>query len=327
MSERRASPPVDRVDVSFIIPLYNCLALTQATLRSLEATLPRDPAFQSEIILVDDGSTDGTRPWLTTLSDFPRTKIRVVLNESNLGYAAANNRGAALAQGKYLLLLNNDVELTPGWLDEVLAVAKKNPQAGLIGNVQLNFKTGLIDHAGVFINAKGKPSHQRTLPHAWARTRAVAASTGACALVPRTLWHELGGFDDGFINGGEDVDLCLRARERGRPTLIALRSVIRHHISPSPGRKNRDEANTRRLVQRWHATLVDLGARAWCREYVAHELRTSAAAAHPFEAAKILLYAHGWTKRAPRSAKLGMELALNRELARWETLLGPSRVE
>jgi GT2 family glycosyltransferase len=239
-----------------------------------------------------------------------------------LGFAGANNRGASLAHGEFLLLLNNDVELAPGWLDELLAVARKNPRAGLVGNVQLNFKTGLRDHTGIFINAKGKPAHLRTLPHAWARTREAIAATGACLLVPRAFWNELGGFDENFVNGAEDVDLCLRARERGRTTLVALRSVIRHHISASPGRKKRDEANTRRLVQRWRTQLAKLGTRAWCKEYVAHELRTSEAAAHPIEAAHILLYAYGWTNRVPRAAELGMELALNREMVRWEKLLG-----
>ena len=315
------------MNVSFIIPLYNCLALTQATLRSLRETLPRDPEFRCEIIFVDDGSTDGTREWLKTVKDFPRAEIRVLLNDHNLGFAGANNRAAATARGDFLVLLNNDVELTSGWLDELLAVAKKNLHAGLIGNVQLNFNTGLIDHAGIFINAKGKPAHLRTLPHAWARTREVVASTGACLLVPRFFWNELGGFDEAFFNGGEDVDLCLRARERGRATVIALRSVIRHHISASPGRKNRDEANSRRLVRRWHAQLAELGARSWCREFVAHELRTAEASAHPIETAHIFLYARGWISRVPRAARIGMELALNRELARWENLLGPAKEE
>ena len=73
--------------VSFLIPLYNCLALTQAMLASLRATLPAGLAH--EIIFIDDGSTDGTRPWLASLTTDPA--IRVVLQRENLGYAAANN--------------------------------------------------------------------------------------------------------------------------------------------------------------------------------------------------------------------------------------------
>src|SRR5687767_66385 len=102
--------------VSFIIPLYNCLPLTQAMLASLQATLPAGLAH--EIIFVDDGSTDGTREWLATLTAPP---FRVLLNERNLGYAIANNRAAAVARGEFLVLLNSDLVLQPGWLEPMLA--------------------------------------------------------------------------------------------------------------------------------------------------------------------------------------------------------------
>ena len=80
--------------LSVIVPLYNCLPLTQAMLRSLRETLPAD--MTHEIILVDDGSTDGTREWLAGLE----APFRVILNERNLGYGASNNRGAAIARGE-----------------------------------------------------------------------------------------------------------------------------------------------------------------------------------------------------------------------------------
>jgi hypothetical protein len=166
------------VQVSFIIPLYNCLPLTQAMVASLRATLPRDLAC--EIILVDDGSTDGTRVWLGTLA----APFRPVFNEGNLGYAAANNRGAEIARGEFLALLNNDLVLTPGWLEPMLALHRRlGPRAGLIGNVQRAVRTGAVDHAGIFINAKGKPEHERLLPGwSWlpgAWRRAVASCGGA----------------------------------------------------------------------------------------------------------------------------------------------------
>ena len=94
------------MQVSFIIPLYNCLAHTQECLRTLQASLPA--WLEHEIILVDDGSTDGTRAWLATLG----APCRVLLNERNAGYAAANNRGAAVARGRILVLLNNDLILS-----------------------------------------------------------------------------------------------------------------------------------------------------------------------------------------------------------------------
>src|SRR5882672_4219897 len=124
------------VQVSFVIPLFNNLALTRACVESLQATLPAGLAY--EIILVDDGSADGTRAWLATLT----APFRVVLNERNLGYAAANNRAVALAAGHYLALLNNDLILLSGWFKRLLRAHRSlGARAGLVGNVQLDARS------------------------------------------------------------------------------------------------------------------------------------------------------------------------------------------
>lgn len=228
---------------SFVIPLYNCLPLTQAMLASLRATLP--PALAHEIILVDDGSTDGTRDWLTTLAP----PCRVLQNARNSGFAATCNRGAATATGEVLFFLNNDLVLLPGWLEPMLAAFARHLRTGIVGNVQLVHATGAVDHAGVCFDHKGKPAHltRRGL----APFPRVDAATGACLAVRADLWRQLGGFDEGYVNGGEDIDLCLRARTAGYTCRVARRSVVRHHVSASLGRKLRDEHNTRRLFRRW----------------------------------------------------------------------------
>jgi GT2 family glycosyltransferase len=303
------------LDVSFIIPLYNCLPLTQAMLASLQATLP--PDLPHEIILVDDGSTDGTREWLGTLRAPP---FRVVLNEKNLGFAAANNRGAALAAGRRLVLLNNDLVLTPGWWEPLLQAQASIPNPGLIGNVQLRVATGAIDHAGIRINARAKPEHDRTLPP-HADRKEVIALTGACMLTETSLWRELGGFDAEFVNGCEDVDLCFKARQAGRTNLVALRSVIYHHVSASPGRKRRDEANTRRLMLRWRKEIVGAGLDAWCRRYFECDLNAARGFFEPLTAAKIGCYVMGWAKRPPPGAAAGLHAVIDRELAHWRAVL------
>ncbi|MDE3083720.1 MAG: glycosyltransferase family 2 protein [Verrucomicrobiota bacterium] len=304
--------------VSFIIPLYNCLALTQVMLKSLRASLPAGLAH--EIIFVDDGSTDGTRTWLATLDSPP---FRVILNERNLGYAAANNRGAALARSRFLVLLNSDLALTPHWLEPMLDLhARFGTRAGLIGNVQRDARTGAIDHSGIFINAKGKPQHDRTA-YPFSNYRKAVAVTGACLLVERALWTELGGFDENFVNGCEDVDLCLRARAAGRINAVALRSVVGHHVSASPGRKLRDEENTRRLTLRWRKELAQAGLVAWCRNHISRGLNAARADLGLIEAAAVLACAFGLRKRPPLAAIRGMEASIDLELERWRALLGP----
>jgi len=252
------------MQVSFIIPLYNCLPLTQAMLASLRETLP--PGLEHEIIFVDDGSTDGTRAWLKGLP----APCRVLLNEKNLGFAGTCNRGAAAATGDVLFFLNNDLVLLPGWFEPMLALSSR-PRTALVGNVQLNAATGATDHTGIFFNPKGKPAHDTARPLLARLTgvRRVIALTGACFAIRRQHWQSLRGFDEGFVNGCEDIDLCLRAREAGLENRVSLRSVVRHHISASPGRKARDENNTRRLLARWRHVIAPLIVRNNCPTFLA----------------------------------------------------------
>ena len=315
------------MQVSFVIPLYNCLPLTQAMVASLQSSLPAGLAH--EIILVDDGSTDGTRDWLHGLTA-PPGPFRVLLNEHNLGYAGANNHGAALAQGEFLALLNNDLVLTPGWLEPLLAVHRRlGPRAGLVGNIQLNARTGTVDHAGIFINHQGKPEHTRSLPlgrrfrplDAW---RPADAVTGACAVVRRDLFTRLGGFDEGFVNGGEDVDLCLRSHAAGAVSAVALRSVVRHHVSASPGRKLRDEQNSRRLTRRWRDELARLAARtSWSAHYLESQWTSPHDPSDHALARQALGYLLHLRRDPPDAALAGMQAAIACELDRWDQLLGP----
>lgn len=317
--------PTTAPAISFIIPLFNCLELTRAGLVSLQATIPT--GLTHEIILIDDGSTDGTRAWLATLT----APFRVILNERNLGYAKANNRAAAAAHGESLVLLNNDLILLPHWLEPMLrAHASLASRAGLVGNVQLDVRSGRVDHAGIVINRQGKPVHTRSRP-AWLSrlvqpVKRVPAVTGACLLVRRSLWLELGGFDEGYLNGGEDIDLCLRARAVGRINAVAVRSVIRHHVSSSLGRKLRDEENSYRLAQRWHREFVavaDEATRDWCREYLAGIL-PQPESRHYVLARHALLHALHLRRTPPAPAIASLEAALEREFAEWGRRFGDS---
>jgi O-antigen biosynthesis protein len=312
------------MQVSIVVPLFNCLPLTQAMVASLQASLPAGLAH--EIILVDDGSTDGTRAWLATL----RAPFHVVLNERNLGYATACNRGAAAARGALLALLNNDLVLPPGWLEPMLAAHRQlGTQAGIVGNIQHDFRTGAVDHAGLQLSLRGKLEHRRRGPSPLARwlapVRPAGAVTGACILLNRGLWQELGGFDEGYVNGGEDVDLCLRALDAGRENAVALRSAVRHHVSASPGRKARDEENSYRFTRRWRTKLGRLVDRRWCRRY----LWVHGFGLHPpgrqAVTLPVFLYACHLRRTPPPEAFAALDAALGAELARWEAMFPAAR--
>jgi GT2 family glycosyltransferase len=308
-----------RPRLSVITPLFNCLAETQAMVASLRATVP--PWLSYEIILVDDGSTDGTRAWLAGL----RRPYRVILNERNLGFGASSNRGAAAARGSILAFLNNDLVLDRGWLGPMLgALQGLGWRAGLVGNVQVSAFTGEIDHTGIIVTERGKPVHDRDAPSAASLVlrpyRKVAALTGACMLVGADTWRRLGGFDEGFVNGCEDIDLCLRACAAGLVNVVALRSRVRHKVSSSKGRKAHDEANTRRLLLRWRYELAVLACRRMASEYFEPFLPSPRDNQDKVESLWIAGYLLGLHTYPPPFAVEQVALMIDRELARWRTM-------
>lgn len=317
MSPRSSGTP----RISVITPLFNCLDLTRAMVESLRLTFPRRIAH--EIILVDDGSTDGTRDWLSTLGE----PFRVVLNERNLGFAAATNQGAAIARGSVFALLNNDLVLCPGWLGPMLrALDSLGPRAGFVGNVQVDALTGEVDHAGIYFNRKCKPQHDRREPGlaslVFSPVRRVAAVTGACVLVQEAAWRRLGGFDEAYVNGCEDVDLCLRMAGAGLVNAVALRSRVLHHVSASPGRKLHNEENTRRLFQRRREQIALIGSRRWTwRRYRRLFLGDPRDFPVSAEAWRLALYLSHIRRVPPAGALAAMNGAIDRELARWRKLI------
>jgi O-antigen biosynthesis protein len=305
--------------LSVITPLFNCLEHTKAMVESLRASIPDWVTY--EIILVDDASTDGTREWLSSLA----APVRVVLNESNVGFGASTNRGAAVARGRVLALLNNDLVLKPGWLGPMLgALNELGRKAGVVGNVQVNARTREIDHVGIVVDLKGKPVHDRALPGFASRliftARTVPAVTGACLLIRADTWRSLGGFDEAYVNGCEDVDLCLRARAAGLTNVVALASRVLHHVSSSPGRKLRDEENTRRLVTRWRSEFAALATREWAWVYFLEHIREPRDFEDTLEAVWMASYlAHLNCSLPPRAHAAGLR-SVDAELARWREM-------
>ena len=318
MSRRTPDQPY----LSVVTPLYNCLPLSRAMLESLHASIP--PRISYEVILVDDGSTDGTREWLAGL----KAPYRVVLNDRNQGFAGSTNRGAAVARGEVLALLNNDLVLSPGWLGPMLFVLRLlGRRAGLVGNVQLNASTLEVDHAGIYVDEKCKPQHDRRPPSLAQRTlrpiRPVFALTGACLVVWTETWRRLGGFDEGYRNGCEDIDMCLRAEQVGLVNAVALGSTVLHHVSSSPGRKANDEVNSRRLFLRWRDRLAFEACREWTWEYFTRLLADPRDFPDNWDALLTALYLMRLRRVPPAVAMEAKQAAIDLELARWQKILSP----
>jgi GT2 family glycosyltransferase len=143
-------------------------------------------------------------------------------------------------------------------------------------------------------------------------------------LIERALWEQLGGFDEAFVNGGEDIDLCFRTEAAGRINVVTLRSVVRHHVSSSPGRKRRDEENSYRLARKWQRELIaaaDDGTRAWCRNYLAAALVIPRSSEYRLAIAACAYLAR-LRRRPPPEAVAGVEEGLEGEFKRWRKMLG-----
>ncbi len=248
--------------ISFIVAVHNCLDLTRAMIRSLEDTVDLSG---HELILIDDASEEETAAYIQSLAK----TCCVLRNETNLGFARSNNQAANQARGDLLLFLNNDLELSPGWLEPMLELERRLPEIGAVGNIQRNFQTGLVDHAGIFFDPSGMPTHawktRKRLPKGEWKER--LAITAACMLMKRSLFESMGGFDESYRNGMEDVDLCVRLRQAGYRLVVAHQSVIRHHISSSPGRHEHNERNSELFRRRWSNTMSGPGKSEWAREY------------------------------------------------------------
>jgi GT2 family glycosyltransferase len=241
------------MDYSIIIPVFNREDLTRNCLEALPPTIAG--AGTGEVIVVDNGSAPATAE---VLAAFPW--VRVIRNERNLGFAAACNQGARAASGRFLVHLNNDTIPLAGWLERMLAVARE-PGVGIVG-ARLLYANNRIQHAGVMLfparfGPEGAgPFHFLILEPADAAPAMIRtdyeAVTGACLVTPRDLYLELGGFDEAYWNGYEDVDYCYAVRARGLRVVYDPSAVL-YHLESQSGvqRKRRVTHNVGLLASRW----------------------------------------------------------------------------
>lgn len=212
--------------VSVVIPVLNNWHLTQACLDHVARTTAHVP---TEIVVVDNGSDDGTPAGLSARSDVDV----VVRNDHNLGFAAASNQGIAASKGQYVCVLNNDTEPVDAWLDELL-IALHTPGTGLAGPRTNDIHgSQRIPGAPTFDVADSREAHDWAERWMVGRPRVswlTSRLVGFCLLGRRKLFEAVGGFDAGVGLGNfEDDELCHRVRAQGSTLRVAERAVVLHH--------------------------------------------------------------------------------------------------
>ena len=245
--------------ISFIIPVHNHLAISRGF---LETFLCTQSLQNIQIIFIDDASTDDTPYWLVSLND---KRVKVITNSSNFGYAKSNNLGVSQASGDILLLLNNDLEFDADWLKPMLAILESpNLNAGIVGNIQHRISDGSVDHVGFELTPQGKFVHKRKLPQSSIEYSKVSAVTGACFAIRRSDFEAVGGFDESFLNGGEDIDLCFKVAALGKSIYVSHKSQIKHHIALSRDAKDhQNEKNSQLLFQKWRPQIKNELSKVW----------------------------------------------------------------
>ncbi len=232
---------------SIVIPAFNQLFFTRICLSALE----REQG-SAEVIIVDNGSTDGT-PELLASWAAGGTNRRVVRHPENLGFARACNAGAGVSTSPVLIFLNNDTFVLDRWQSGLLRPLV-DPSVSITGS-RLLYPDGRIQHAGLAFDATGPHHAFLGLPGDAASVldeRDSQAVTGASMAIRRNAFEQVGGFDEGFLNSFEDVDLCLKVREMGGRIVYAPDSVAYHFEGATEARHAPvDVRNHEKFLERW----------------------------------------------------------------------------
>ena len=220
-------PAVQDPQVSIVIPVYNNDRLTIECLTSL---LKHTKNISYEVIVIDDGSAEKTKDVLSQIQN-----ITCLRNPQNLGFLLSCNCAAEKARGEFVLILNNDVQVTEGWLSPLVETFSKYGNVGAV-SPKIVFPDGRLQEAGARVKQDASAqligiSDDPDLPR-YNYIREVEYCSGVCLLLETGMFRELGGFDTDFAPAYcEDSDLCFRLRKLGKRIFYNPNSMIVHHLS------------------------------------------------------------------------------------------------
>ncbi len=243
---------------SLVIPVYGQHLLTFTCLKSIADTCA---AHDIEVIVIDDCSPTEAAIELAKVSG-----VQFVRNEKNLGFLRGCNRGVEFAGGEYVVILNNDIILTDGWLQAMADVFDRQKNVGMVG-AKLIYPDGVLQEAGGIVWRDGSAwnvgrNDDANKPE-YNYLREVDYCSGACLMLRRDFWISLGGFDERYIPAYyEDTDLAFRVREAGKRVIYQPRAVVVHFEGRSSGTdltqgvKQHQVTNQATFAQRWQPILA-----------------------------------------------------------------------
>jgi GT2 family glycosyltransferase len=246
------------MEASVIIPVFNKKELTLQCLEGLKKTLP---AGAAEILVVDNASSDGSASAIKSWSVANSVHVKLIQNPMNLNFARANNQGALEAKGEFLICLNNDTIPLPGWFEALLQPLKEQPDVFMVG-ARLLYADKRVQHGGL-LWVGNMPEHEgRNAAYEDPATKKSGCKPGvtaACMAMRKKDYLMFGGFDEAYVNGYEDVDLCLRVLTHGKKIWYAAEAELFHLEGQSPGRYSAGIDNWLILNRRWAGVIPNQG--------------------------------------------------------------------
>lgn len=236
--------------------------------KCVESVYKKSTYKNFEVLIVENNSADSkTFEYYKTIQK-KYNNLRVITWDGKFNYSAINNYAVAQANGEYVLLLNNDIEvITPDWLEQMLMFAQRS-DVGAVG-AKLYYPDNTVQHAGIIIGIGGVAGHPhrgivKDNPGYMARAviaQNLSACTAACLLIPKKVYTEVGGLDEGYAVAFNDVDICMSIRKAGYLIVFTPFAELYHYESKSRGYEDTQEKRARfnteviRFQGRWGAAL------------------------------------------------------------------------
>jgi len=218
----------------------------------LNSNYPRD---RIEVILVDNGSTDGSVEFAKELLKKEQVKFKIIQNRKNRGWSPANNQGAEVAGGKILLFLSNDMEVDKNWIREIIKIFKLDPKAGVVQCNSISmWDRKTLDSAMNYLDRYGFAYGYFPQENPWK----VFFAEGMAFAIRKNVFDTVSGLDEYYFMEYDDMDLCWRVRLAGHEVYFSPKSIVYHARGGTVGGTyfKRQTRNTVQYVRNHYVTLI-----------------------------------------------------------------------